>query len=128
VSISLTVAGFRRTLWWLEHTARRGPGGLVTATVVPESEAAIARVRRRTPWTGRCLARALSLWWILRWQGIQASLNIGVRLVGGELEAHAWVVHAGRVLADSAEVSRQFQGRFESAKGRLEFRDRLGRG
>jgi hypothetical protein len=121
VSISLTVFGFRRTLSWLEHTAHLGPGDSTTAATVREGEAAVARVRRRTPWAGRCLARALSLWWILRWQGVDASLNLGVRLVANKLEAHAWVVHAGRVLADSADVSSQFSGRFESANGRLDF-------
>lgn len=122
VSVSLSVVGFRRTVSWLERTARHRTGD-PSVTVVCEGEAALIRVRRRTPWAGRCLSRALSLWWILRWQGVEASLNIGVRLVADKLEAHAWVVHAGRVLADSADVSEQFPGRFESANGRLGFHD-----
>ncbi len=75
------------------------------------------------PWAGRCLARALSLWWILRWRGLDASLNVGVRLVAGELDAHAWVMLDGRVLADSATVGEQFSGTFRSAAGSLSFSD-----
>jgi hypothetical protein len=122
VSISLSLAGLRRTVWWLEQTARHGPGE-PAATVVRESEAALVRVRRRAPWAGRCLARALSLWWILRRQGVFAELHIGVRTFDGKFEAHAWVVLDGRILADSAAVGQQFPGTFRSAAGSLSFGD-----
>lgn len=73
---------------------------------------AMKRVRRYTPWTGRCLARSLALWWLLRRRGIVAYLQLGVRTRQGHLDAHAWVTHEGRVLADSESVWTEFPGQF----------------
>lgn len=51
-----------------------------------------------------CLTRALTLQALLRRQGHQAELRIGVRREGGALQAHAWVEHAGSPLGDPAGV------------------------
>jgi len=120
ISVSLKMAGFRRTLSWLARTAA-GHGPDDAAAVLRDSEAAIARVRHRMPWAGRCLARSLTLWWILQRYGIAASLQIGVRMVDGRLEAHAWVVHNRRVVADAADIPLRYPGSFESAAGQLAF-------
>jgi len=124
VSTGLWLLGFQRTLRWLERTAGGDeiePRGSQDA--IREWANAMARLRHRAPWTGRCLARSLALRWILRRQGIQASLSIGVRIVDGQLAAHAWVMADGRVLADSATVGEQFSGTFRSAAGSLSFSD-----
>src|SRR5688500_12244795 len=42
-----------------------------------------------------CLPRALALHTLLRRNGIQTDLRIGVRREAGSLQAHAWVEHAG---------------------------------
>jgi hypothetical protein len=122
VSCSLWLIGFPRTVWWLERSARvaagAGPGG---ALVIRQGTAAVARVRRYTPWTGRCLARALSLWWVLRRRGVPASVSLGVRYASDLLEAHAWVVHKGDVLADSRLIGEQYPGQFHSEPGTLCF-------
>jgi len=128
ITISLRLAGFPRTLRWVEWSAQ---GAALTvdpeSVVLGEAARGLARVRRYTPWTGRCLARALSLWWILRRRGLAASLNLGVRRTGNALEAHAWVVSAGRVIGDSAIVAQTYDAHFTSATGRLAFRARAGR-
>ena len=124
ISASLWVMGFRKTVAWVKATAPRDrrERSSETDAVVKEGSAAIARVRRYTPWSGRCLARALGLWWILRRRGVAASLHLGVRLKDRKLDAHAWVVHQGRVLADSDSVLTDFPASF-SADADLTFRN-----
>ncbi len=52
-----------------------------------------------------CLPRALALQALLRRNGIQAELRIGVRREAGSLQAHAWVEHAGSPVGEPAEPS-----------------------
>ena len=40
----------------------------------------------------------MTLWYLLREQGITACLRIGVRKENEEFEAHAWVEHGGEAL------------------------------
>jgi len=42
-----------------------------------------------------CLVESLTLWYLLRRQGIAASLRIGVRKEREKFEAHAWVEYGG---------------------------------
>lgn len=46
----------------------------------------------------RCLTQSLILFRILRRRGLAAELRIGVRRVGDDLNAHAWVAYDGQVL------------------------------
>ena len=48
----------------------------------------------------RCLKQSLILFRILRRRGITAELRIGVRRVGDNLNAHAWVECDGHMLLD----------------------------
>jgi len=52
-----------------------------------------------------CLRQSLTLQWLLARRGIDASLRIGVRKEAGELQAHAWVEYAGRVIGEGAAIS-----------------------
>jgi hypothetical protein len=55
-----------------------------------------------------CLHRALTLWWLLRRQGVASELRIGVRKEQGRFEAHAWVERAGVALNDGSDVNVRF--------------------
>lgn len=55
-----------------------------------------------------CLHRSLTLWWLLRRQGIASELRIGVRKEQGRFEAHAWVEREGVALNDRADISQDF--------------------
>ena len=49
-----------------------------------------------------CLEESLTLWWLLRRQGINSELRIGVRKgEGKQLQAHAWVERDAVLLGDS---------------------------
>ena len=42
-----------------------------------------------------CLAKSLTLWWLLARQGITSHLRIGIRREAETFEAHAWVEREG---------------------------------
>jgi Transglutaminase-like superfamily len=57
------------------------------------------------PKLANCLRRSLTLWYLLRCQGIESDLRIGVRRSdAGEFQAHAWVEHNGAVLNDRQDI------------------------
>jgi hypothetical protein len=66
-----------------------------------------------------CLEQSLTLWWLLRREGIANDLRIGARKDGGRFEAHAWVEVGGKVLEVSSEEHQHFvpfDGPLESAE------------
>jgi len=54
-----------------------------------------------------CLHRSLTLWALLRLQGIEARLIFGVHKPENHFEAHAWVEYDGLVLNDSPDVGQR---------------------
>ena len=84
----------------------------------------VARVRRARrvirylgqngPYRGNCLSRSLILWWLLRRQGIESDLRIGVQNEAGRFQAHAWVEYQGRPLNASQQVHQRYVA-FEQA-------------
>ena len=50
-----------------------------------------------------CLAKSLTLWWLLGWQGIPSHLRIGIRKEGEKFAAHAWVEREGAALNEPDE-------------------------
>ena len=78
------------------------PGITVPVDGTPaQSVRMVAAVARRVPWSGACLPGALTLQRILRAQGIESELRLGVRRVGGRIEAHAWIERDGVALLDT---------------------------
>jgi hypothetical protein len=57
---------------------------------------AVTRSLRVGPWQSRCLTRSLVLYRLVRQQGDQADLVIGLPDGSTSSEAHAWVEHLGR--------------------------------
>jgi hypothetical protein len=55
-----------------------------------------------------CLPQSLTLWWLLRRQGISTDLHLGVKPCGERLEAHAWVAFKGRILTDYEDAPERF--------------------
>jgi hypothetical protein len=60
-----------------------------------------------------CLERSMTLWWMLRREGIEGELHIGARKQDGSFKAHAWVELRGQVLNDDVEVYRHY-ARFDA--------------
>jgi hypothetical protein len=113
-ALALRVVGFRR---WQAMLARLAPvsvspaAGGGEAAVRTQARAVAQMVEaaaRRGLYHATCLPRSLTLWWLLRRQGIDGELRLGVRKAGDVLEAHAWVEYRGAVLNDRADVRRVF--------------------
>jgi len=125
VTLTLMTVGPRRCYQDLARLTPIAPGGALTVTNADHRAS-------RTAWLvriaslhglakGSCLAQSLTVWFLLRRQGIPASLRIGVRLQHGRLEAHAWTEHRNRVLDDDADIGRRFSA-FGGVGGVLEHR------
>lgn len=112
VAAGVSILGFRRMHLAMALWPRGRPG------YVPTDGAALARARSVAnvvsiaagPGTLRasCLRRSLLLWWLLRHDGIEAVVRVGVNRDGGRFQAHAWVEYLGRPLNDVEDIARRF--------------------
>jgi hypothetical protein len=55
-----------------------------------------------------CLAKSLTLWWLLGRQGMASHLRIGIRKEKEKFEAHAWVECQGAALNEPDEHHRHY--------------------
>lgn len=108
IEVCLRIAGFGRVTSHLRRLR-----GSRSVSVDPAAE--VERYRRlmfcfhaRLPIAGRCLARALTLWWLLQREGISTTVCFGTRKVRRELEAHAWVEYLGQPLTVDREVRQHY--------------------
>ncbi|OAD22599.1 hypothetical protein THIOM_001585, partial [Candidatus Thiomargarita nelsonii] len=111
VALSLKFWGVKRT--------QTGLARLLPATELPlSSEVRLPKVvktirmvqlaaRYCQPWAN-CLKKSLVLWSLLRHQGINSELRIGVRRETENFEAHAWVECEGVALNDTQDVRSRF--------------------
>jgi hypothetical protein len=105
MGLALRAGGYRRAQRLAARLGGRRPlaEGAETEARVAASvrmlDAAVAHV----PGSSTCLARSLVLWTMLRRQGIDSEIVIGVRPGGAPLDAHAWVERRGRAIDDDAD-------------------------
>ena len=105
--LGLRVLGLPRFQVWLRKT----PAQSARALTLPDIQAlgeAVNIAARHTPFPATCLARSLLLGWLLHRRGIHSDLRIGVRLIQGALDAHAWVECDGLPVNDRPDVASDF--------------------
>jgi hypothetical protein len=107
--ITVVVASVRLRATGLERTQRRmaGPDRPVPPDAderVTASTRVVWAVIRRIPYARTCLPRSVALWALLRRQGIDSEVVIGVRPGGAPLDAHAWVERAGVPLNERPDI------------------------
>ena len=110
VALSLTLWGMRRTQSVLAQLSQQ--------TMLVPSTALLPQVDKTARMVGiaaqysllrtNCLKKSLVLWCLLRRQGIESELRIGVRREQNEFQAHAWVEYEGIVLNDTQSVRQRF--------------------
>ena len=111
VTTSLKTVGFRRTQAWL---ALKTYGAFAASAQLTRAEvwrtADLVRAARNCHIVrSTCLSYSLVLWRLLRRQGIDSDVRIGVRRgMSGEVEAHAWIEWNGEVLNDCADVATHY--------------------
>lgn len=108
VALGVRLLGFERMRRLLDRPAppRHWADG-------PEARAeTIARMvaiaGRRGPFPAPCLPRALLISWLLRREGIESALRVGVARDGKPFRAHAWVEVGGRPLGEDALAPERF--------------------
>jgi len=113
VTSSLALFGYRRTHAALSRWPRPRPRSFAdeAARLVRATSAArmVAIVAGSGPIRATCLRRSLLLWWLLRRDGIETVVKVGVqRGERGALDAHAWVEYRGGPLNDTDDVAERF--------------------
>jgi hypothetical protein len=112
VTGALALFGFRRVHAVMARWPRPRYVPARTANDALERARSAARVvtiaAGRGPVRATCLRRSLLLWWLLRWDGIETILRVGVNREGGSLHAHAWVEYGGTPLNDAEDIALRF--------------------
>jgi hypothetical protein len=124
VGLSLRLRGFRATQSTLQNL-------LSTQALHPDKSmtsqaAVVARAVRSAAYRGlgspSCLEKSLTLWWLLRREGIESEIRIGARKEGNTFEAHAWVDCGGAVLNEPEETHRHYNAFDDSFPMRQELK------
>ena len=105
--IGLNILGLRRFQAWLQHDSPS------IETAISQDEiiriATLVNIAaRQADIPATCLTRSLLLRWMLQRRGVASQLRIGVRMIQGSLDAHAWVEYAGIPINDRPDVNEQF--------------------
>jgi len=111
VSLSLRWRGFRATRAALERFPPKAKVKQNAATASGRAAQTAYMVNladRHGLVHPSCLAKSLTLWWLLRRQGISADLRIGIRKEKEKFEAHAWVERDGAALNEPEEHHQHF--------------------
>ena len=111
--LALRLVSFKRWQSVLAHLSRiNNVSDDAQAESRIQDARATARMVRVAAWHGlyraKCLPQSLTLWWLLRRQGIESDLRFGARKEGSRLEAHAWVEFGGIPLNESSDLYHRF--------------------
>jgi hypothetical protein len=103
VVAALRTLGFTRAIRLVRWMTRR----MELASDAPfEAAEGVARrvalIAAFYPGRARCLEQSITLYWLLRWAGMNATLRLGVQPVG--FAAHAWVEYRGAPVLESDMV------------------------
>src|SRR5947199_10630068 len=121
VALSLRWRGFRATQAALQRflsKANPGPAAALASKVAAVTAHMVNAADRHGLVHPSCLAKSLTLWWLLGRQGIPSHLRIGIRKENTKLEAHAWVEREGVALNEPEEQHRHYAA-FDAALASL---------
>jgi Transglutaminase-like superfamily len=106
VTLSLRWRGFQATQGALQRFLSNAKAGPVAAQM-SKRVAVTAHMVNAADLHGlvhpSCLAKSMTLWWLLGRQGISSRLRIGIRKEKQKFEAHAWVERDGAALNEPDE-------------------------
>jgi hypothetical protein len=107
VKAALRRSGFDATLRSIARRVQRVPAtGWVDVAAVKAAEHTVALAGAFFPGRAKCLEQSLTLYCVLRQQGVAATYCQGVQFY--PFEAHAWVEYQGEVINDVAEHVKHF--------------------
>jgi len=112
VASGVAILGFGRTrailARWPQPLALRFPTDESARARAQCVAKVVAIAAGRGPVRTSCLRRSLLTWWLLRHDGIETVLRVGINRDGGTLRAHAWLEHRGIPLNDTDDVALRF--------------------
>jgi hypothetical protein len=106
VALSLRWRGFRETQASLQRflsKANPEPDAALASKITELTAHMVNAADRHGLAHPSCLAKSLTLWWLLGRQGIPSQLRIGTRKDKEKFEAHAWVERDGTALNEPDE-------------------------
>jgi hypothetical protein len=115
VEVSLRLAGYKRVVNFLNRLTKNSPPTQTIEDEVERHKLISYLAHNLFPIRRKCLARARSLWWLLKNKGIETDIKFGMRLEKNKLLAHAWVEHQGDLLVTCTRKITP-SGRRESTK------------
>jgi hypothetical protein len=101
IALALALLGLKRLRRTLAHLAppATAPAGDPQQLVFARNAARLVSAAAHAgPYRYTCLQQSLTLWWLLRSQGVDCEVRIGIRRAQGTFEAHAWLEHRGIAL------------------------------
>jgi hypothetical protein len=112
-SLSLRIRGFRATqaaLQGFSISSKTGKRVGAPAMDAGRVQMAVRMVNAAARYGlgSTCLEKSLTLWWLLRREGIVSNVRIGARKASGRFEAHAWVERDGAALNDPGAQHRHY--------------------
>lgn len=104
VELGIRTLGFKRTFRTLKLFAKdnKFPDENIDLTINHHRNF-LYIFARQFPFFGNCLARALTLWIMLKNRGIDTDLRFGMKKENQKLLAHAWVEYLGKPLTTDRE-------------------------
>jgi hypothetical protein len=114
IHCGLTVLGYLRLRSAMEKITHLGLAQNSYILVDDYSQAkAISRIVSMAAnngfYGGTCLRSSMLVWWFTRREGIHSEICFGVRMIGRQLEAHAWVECNGSVINDRVDIRDFYQ-------------------
>ncbi len=108
--VALHLIGFKRVLSLLKKFAGARRPAINHSAEVRRHTRLVVLFGEQLPFSGRCLARSLVLWYLLQRLGIQTELRFGVQKHAGQLLAHAWIEYNSQPLEPTAGSFEPFAG------------------
>lgn len=107
VRTSLKIRGFARTVAWIRRRLETVPQPVsADADAVKAAEQAVAMAGAFYPGRAKCLEQSLTLYYLLRRQGVPVRYCHGVQF--HPFTGHAWIEYRGKVINDVAEHVKHF--------------------
>ena len=108
VSLLLKLRGFRKTERTMALLSRLGMRSEASPVRVDQAARMVSIAAVRGPYKARCLEQAITVWWMLGFMGIRSTIRLGIYKSGESVEAHAWVLHEGKIVIGQMNEQKAF--------------------
>jgi len=108
VSLLLKLRGFRKTERIMALLSRLGMRSEASPVRVDQAARMVSIAAVQGPYKARCLEQALTVWWMLGLMGIRSTIRLGIYKSGESVEAHAWVLHEGKIVIGQMNEQKAF--------------------